>query len=220
MAHGADRQDRMLELIGRAYDAALDEKLWAGFGHEMAAAFDSTGAVVVHIGGGSASYLSFSANHGEASRRDYEQYYHKVDVWAEGGIKRGLGQVFGGQEILSDREFGKTEIYQDFCRKIEIFHMIGSVLPIGNDEIAAIGIHRPRAGAAFNDKDQQLVAQLRPHLQRALQIRRRLIDTEIERLAALDALERSGTAILIASGDARLLYVNPSYSPNQPATMS
>jgi DNA-binding CsgD family transcriptional regulator len=208
MASDGDRVDRVSELVGRVYDAALDEKLWAGLAPGIAATFNSTGAVVVSMGGGSASYLSSTPNHEEASRREYEQYYHKVDVWAEGGAKRGLGQVFVGQEILSDREFRKTEIYQDFCRKIDVFHMIGSVLPIGGDEIAAVGIHRPREGVAFTGRDRRLVAQFLPHLKRALQIRRRLIDPSIERLAAQDALERSGTAILIASRDGRLLYAN------------
>ena len=86
--------------------------------------------------------------------------------------------------------------------------MIGSVFPIGNDEIAAIGIHRPQGGVTYSDKDKQRVAQFLPHLQRALQIRRRLIDPAIKQLAALDALERPGTAILIASRDGRMLYAN------------
>jgi DNA-binding CsgD family transcriptional regulator len=198
----------MFELAAHVYDAALDETLWAGLAPKIAATFDSSGAVVVNIGGASATYLSATANHAETSRLEYEQYYHKLDVWAEGGIKRGLGQVFTGRDILPDDAFDKTEIYQDFCRRIEIFHMIGAILPVGGDEIAALGIHRPRAGLGYDADDRQLVGQFLPHLQRALQIRRRLIDPGIERLAALDAVERSGTAIMIASRDGRLMYAN------------
>ena len=198
----------MLNLIGQVYDAALDEKLWARLAPEIAATFDSTSTAVFTVGEGSAYYLSATANQEEALRREYEEYYHQVDVWAEGGAKDRLGRVFSSQEILSDPEFEKTEICQDFCRRIEVFHMIGSVFPIGNDEIAAIGIHRPQGGVTYSDKDKQRVAQFLPHLQRALQIRRRLIDPAIKQLAALDALERPGTAILIASRDGRMLYAN------------
>jgi PAS domain-containing protein len=205
---GGDPWDRVLELIGHVYDAALDEKLWPGLAPQIAATFDSPSTALFTLSGSSASYLSCTANQTEAMRREYVEYYHRTDVWVAGGARHGLGEVVVGQQILPDRELEETEFYRDYVRRTEVFHLIGSVIPVSPDMPAVLGIHRPRAGIAYDRHDQALVARFLPHLQRALQIRQRLAEPDIAKGLAFDVLDRSATAALVVDRDARILYAN------------
>jgi hypothetical protein len=50
MPRGGDRLERVLGLIGKVHDAALDEKLWTDLASEIAATFDSGSTAVFTIG--------------------------------------------------------------------------------------------------------------------------------------------------------------------------
>src|SRR6185437_7745035 len=126
-------------------------------------------------------------------RREYEEYYNTIDVWVEGGKKYGPGSIVVSHDIISDRELENTEFYRDFIRKTGVFYLIGSVVPVSYEEVGVIGIHRPGASGAYDDRDKCLAAQFLPHLQKALQLRRRLREGGIAAGAGLEGLERGGT---------------------------
>jgi DNA-binding CsgD family transcriptional regulator len=207
MAQASDRPEQLLDLIGRVYDAALDERLWAGLASQIGAAFASPGTVVFTLGNGPAEYLSATANH-QIMRHAYEEYYHKVDPFAKAAFNLKPYETFASHEILSDSEYIKTELYQDFCRNVEVFHVLGSLAPIGDSKFVAIGIHRPRNYLAFDEKDKRIATLFMPHLERALQVRRRLAESGIPMRAAFESLHRVGTATLVVTRDSRIIYAN------------
>ena len=207
MAIGGGRLARVLNLIGHVYDAALDERLWGGLASEIGAAFDAPGTAVFTVGGGPTEYLSATENH-QIMRAAYEEHFHKVDPFVKAGIFSKPYECFVNQEILSDREYFETELYQDFCRHVDVFHVLGSVAPVDDEKFAAIGIHRPQHSAAFDEGDKLAGTLLLPHLVRAFQIRCRLAESETTQYAALDGLRRTGTAILIVLSDGQILYAN------------
>ena len=207
-----DRQAQILDLVGRVYDAALDPNSWCGVATTLAETFGSTSAAIQlrHVPTGSIELLAMTQNYNSGSLGAYQSYYGQRDLWLQAAAKLGGPHVVLGQEIVNESEFARSEIYNDWCREVgDIFHIVGAVYPVGGAEIFGIGIHRPRGGPSFVAEDKTHVAQFLPHLQRALQIRQRLADPGIERSAALDALERSGTATLVVTRDSRLLYANP-----------
>jgi PAS domain-containing protein len=126
----------------------------------------------------------------------------------EAGARHGLGEVVVSQQLLPEREFEETVLYRDFARKAEVFPMIGSVIPVAAGTSAVIGIHQPRAGVAYDQRDQPLVAQFLPHLQRALQLRQRRAGPGIAGRAALEALDRSRAATLVVTSQGGVLYAN------------
>ena len=109
---------------------------------------------------------------------------------------------------MPDGDFENTEFYRDFTRRLGVFFLIGSIIPVSHEEIGVIGIHRPRAGGAYDARDKLSAVQFLPHLQRALQMRRRLMEPGIEASAGLEGLDRSGTAALVVARDGRILYAN------------
>lgn len=209
MTAGPGSETRLVNLIGQVYDAALDQTLWAGVAPAIAEAFDASSSIVFSTDNRTPLFLSHTANYELTSLREYRDHYHRADVWAQGGIERGLGAVIVGQEIIGAAAFAETEIYRDWARKLEVFHLVGAVFEVTSSEIGVLGIHRSQTAEAFNENDRRRVTGFLPHLQRVSQMRRRLAEVVIGRDAALEALDRSAIATIVATRDGRVLYANP-----------
>ncbi len=201
---------RILDLIGAVYDAALDETLWPGLAPRIAHTFDSASAQIQvrHLEAGRVERLALTDNYKGHDLQAYESYYAARDVWVARAAALGMSGVVASKDLISDAEFERTEIYRDWARSLGIFYVLGAVFRISDDRLGVLGIHRPRAGGGYDDEAKARASRFLPHLKRALEIRQRLAGPAIARAVALDALERSGTATLVASGDGRLLYAN------------
>ncbi|MFM2087384.1 MAG: hypothetical protein RLZZ237_2253 [Pseudomonadota bacterium] len=200
-------------LIGRLYEAALDDGLWQTLCRDIASAFGgASDTVVILENDGAARLLNPSSHFSLATLGAYEAYYWQHDIWAKKACQLGVGQVHSGAEHISARELERTEFYADFCRPNGLYHVIGAVLPLGHGETALLGLHRQREQGQF-DAGPQLLAQLQtfvPHLQRALQIRARLaLDEQAERSmrAVLDAVDM---AVLLLDAQLAVVYANAS----------
>ena len=199
---------RIDDVVARVYDAALDETLWSGIATAIAKAFDSTSAIIDTRGATSGEYCLDLTQNLLESVEIYRAYYWQRDVWIERARELGLSGVFASKDLISDSELLRTEFYFDCLRQSDHFYVVGSVFPIDRDQLGALGIHRPQRGKTYTDADKQRVGTFVPHLQRALQLRRRLGSLTMERQAALDALERTGMATLVVTRTAQLLYAN------------
>lgn len=205
-----DKQDCLLDLIAQVYDAALDDGLWPGMAAHIAKAFHSTSTVlfIPEIRHQKAEMLSVTDNLDRSSLSSFESYYAARDVWAQRAAKSGLSKAVIGEELIRDDEFIRTEFYNDWARFVGLRHVVGALFPTGGEWICAVAIHRPPEGIRYEEGDKTRLTQLLPHLKRALQLRRGLADPAIERHAALDMMERSGTGVLVVTRDGKMLYTN------------
>jgi DNA-binding CsgD family transcriptional regulator len=206
-------RDRLLNLIGRTYDAALDEKLWAGLAPEIAGTFNAS-SVSLRLRNsrtGRAPLLACTDNMRVVNVQEYSNnHYWRLDKWANRAAEIGMSKVLISKDLVSDDELERSEWYWDWLRKADVFYIVGAVFPFGEDEIFSLGIHRPRRAGNFEEEDKGPVTQFLPHLQRALQMRRRLSNgiDGIERAATVDALERTGIATLVVAEDGLILHAN------------
>src|SRR5215467_10577069 len=205
----SSREDRLVGLIGAVYDAALDPGLWPGVAPKIAAALNAPSTTLLTRSvGGKPTFLSGTGNFTVRLGRDYEAYYHQCDVRARRATELGPSRAYLGEELLLDADFERTEYYQDWYRKTEVFHVIGSTVAVSREEIALCGIHRPRRADRFDQEDRSFVERFLPHLKRALQLRRRLGVAKVEESIALDALDRSALATLVTDRDRTILHSN------------
>lgn len=206
-------------LIGRIYDAALDPQLWPGVAPQVADAFGATSCLLQSQNRGAELFelLTSTANFAPRVLDAYSRYFYKHDLWVTRAAAKEVGRAFTSDELVPQREFVQSEMYVDWCRKLDIFHLIGAAFPVGVESgatssgqgtLGIIGIHRPLGTAPFDASAKRTLQGLLPHLQRALQIRQRLTDIAIERQASLDALDHLFTAILVVDRSAKILYAN------------
>jgi len=146
-------------------------------------------------------------NYDEKSIADYEAYYWQHDPWAERAAKVGLGSVVTSGDLISDEEFVRTDFYQDWLAR-RVFYVLGSVFPIADGHLGALGIERPHASGRYRAEQKRFAEQLLPHLQRALQVRYRLNEAGIEQQGTLEALDRSRTVTIVTDGEGCVIYAN------------
>lgn len=208
MAERRDRESLVLDLVGSVYDAALDGKLWTRLAEKIARTFGAMSLGLILQAGDAAEFLSRTENLSGWGDTAYERHYHRHDVWAQRAARLGLSKVLASKDLIADSEFDRTEFCNDYCRPLDVYYVVGALIPVTADQTGILALHRPRRGGHFGDEDKGLVATFLPHLQRALQIRHQLGEAATERQAALNALERSGTAVLVVTGTGKILYAN------------
>jgi len=137
-------------------------------------------------------------------------YYRDISPWrveAENAIRSGfapIGRVVRGEDIVPDREFLNSEFYNDFGRHAGFRHMIGGLLSA--ETAVSIAFTRDVAAGPFDERDRHTLQSLMPHLQRALQLRKRF-EPDASRLGA-GALDALSIAVMVVDGNMRVKHAN------------
>jgi DNA-binding CsgD family transcriptional regulator len=206
----SDLSERFLELIERVYDAVGDNQLWLGIAKHIASVFDSTSVVLkMHSVDGNVQLLETTDNL-VISPKDSEwaEYWHHNDLWVERSLSSGLSKVVTSQQLVQVAEFERSGFYQDWNRKLGIYHMVGSVFPVATNTNGVLGIHRDKRAGVYEECDRHSLAQFLPHLQRALRMHHRLAGAIPNQAIELNALNRIGIGALVVDIHCRVLYAN------------
>jgi DNA-binding CsgD family transcriptional regulator len=206
----ASHIDDLLQLIESVYAAALDEGHWRNLAPAIARTFRSTSTnlQIQQLRGGQPQLLTVTENLDAAAMNSYRAYYWQRDVWVDRAIKHGMSRVLASKDIVADPEFQETEFYRDWCRRLDVFYVVGAVFPTGRNELGVIGIHRPKAAGTYQEDDKLLVSRFLPHLQRALQIRHQFAQTALLQRVSIETLNRNDTAILVVAAVGHIIFAN------------
>ncbi len=203
---------RVATLIDDCYAAALDDSLWTGMAGRLASALGSTSGVIKSHGrDGDVEFTDVTANL-EVSPRDadWAEHWHRNDLWVERSIQLGPSRVVTSDELVSSREFEASGFYQDWTRRLEIYHMIGAVFDAGNGATFVLGLHRDKGGRCYGANDRQQFAAILPHLRRAWQLRSALSAARLAASASLEGLRLAGDAVVVTDAAQRVVYASPS----------
>lgn len=210
-------EQQLLGVIEDIYAAATDADRMSTLGAQIAPLFGTDSSLVFSIRKGSidlrpvptlAGLLSFTSDMQSWGGEAYRDYYHDRNEWFSRGIKKPLPAIVLGHELISDRTLEMTEFYADWCRRIDIFHIIGSSFELGGDLVGAIGFHRGRRFGAYSESDRGRMAVLLPHLQRSLQIYSRLQVAEHAHAVTRGVLDSLALGIIVAAPDGCVLRAN------------
>jgi DNA-binding CsgD family transcriptional regulator/PAS domain-containing protein len=198
-------------LVEALYDAALGQRSWA----------DVSQALMRRIGGQS---LMLSTHHARTSKVDVlgwlglssqalQEYaqFAPHDVWVNGYVERRLfGQAIIGSNVVPERTLKRSFIYNEYLRPkhVDIYHLVGCVLPMDGGYQTALGIHRPLDAGDFSPHEARAVERLLPHLRRALEVRRRLLQADEAGRSLYAVLDRLSLGVVMLGPTGRLLHVN------------
>lgn len=210
MSLSAGTDIQMSDLIGRLYDAAMDERLWTGIAPRIAATFGSSSAVLKMSGADGGVQLLDSTENLNVAEGDlaWADHWHRNDLWVERSVAYGMSRVITSRDLVSTNEEGRSPFYQEWLRHLDIHHMVGAVFPAGDHRIGVLGIHRPRAAGPYARAERAKAALLLPHLQRALHLGRHFGRTAFAQTAALDVLDRLDAGVLVVERSRRIVHAN------------
>jgi DNA-binding CsgD family transcriptional regulator len=108
---------------------------------------------------------------------------------------------------VSDRDFERTDFYNEFVRPVGGFHGMSVChrLPALSSFLA---VCRRRRDDDFDASEQAALQSLSPHLSVALRLRQRLGVADLRTAGALAALERLNTGVMIVDAAAHLVFAN------------
>lgn len=209
MSREADPTQRFEALVDGLYDAAVDARDWRDLAGTLAQGFGASSAVL-KIQGEHGIELLRSTDNLVVAPQDgaWAEHWHRNDLWVERSLALGAAGIVTSEQLVPQREFERSGYYQDWNRRLGIFHMIGTVFPLDAGRSGVVGIHRPRDAAAFDAPERHRLAALLPHLRRALRLHAQLATTRLREQAGLASLERLHVAAMVVDGQGRLLQAN------------
>jgi len=196
-------------LIAEIYEAGLDPSRWSALGPALAAALEGGSAQLQVRGSDPTRLLRLvqTANYDDWAREAYRVEFGKHDPWVAGGVSA-LSKASHGTDFIPEADLARSGFYQDFLRRVEIFHVIGMVMPLSSETILSFGVHREQAAPAFEDALLPRVEKLCQHLRQAVRLTERLALFDAQASASLAALHSLGVAVLALTADARVLFAN------------
>ncbi len=205
----------MLDVIEHIYEAATDPNGLDALASLLARTFETDSALVIFDRMPQAgiplpetvALPSATANFDSAARWAHAQHYHDLNIWLTEGLKNPLPAIVVCHELVDETTLMRHEWY-DFCRQTGMFHCLGTAFEVGGDLMGEIGIHRRRHEKPFTDDDKTTMAQLLPHLQRALSLQDRLGTLERERALTLDIANGLAVGVVIVDRRCRVVFSN------------
>jgi DNA-binding NarL/FixJ family response regulator len=144
-----------------------------------------------------------------SAERSYSEYYYQKDPWSLRGAALATPGPHIGTDYVTERELRKSEIYADFFQPLGMFHVLGSLTPLGGGGgFVALGLHRPERARPFDDSDKLAVAEIIPFLRRSMRMRHELRLATGATHGAMAGLDAASLPALAVDRAKRILFAN------------
>jgi DNA-binding CsgD family transcriptional regulator len=133
----------------------------------------------------------FARGYNQRYLGSYASYHARLNVWlARERDYRTPGTIHIGDQLVPEQELVRSRFYTEWLHPQDLHHRLCGVLSREEATTVFLEVLRPRESDGFDEHDVERFRVLLPHLQRALRMRRRLVDLEVFRDAALCALDQ------------------------------
>ena len=170
LSHSED--DSLVELVGQAYHAAIDETAWPAFLEQFADALRGENTALI------ATDLRSNQNRAVACVRTdpeqlrlYNDHYSSLNPWicrGSAGLLAGRAAVGVGDMFLKPDELVRTEFYNGWLRPQKLKHSIAALIARSADRIVLCSTLRSGSQGPFAAADIAFYESLLPHLRRAV----------------------------------------------------
>jgi DNA-binding CsgD family transcriptional regulator/PAS domain-containing protein len=204
-----DDTQRLSELTGTVYDAALDPGLWPSAIEQIARYVP--GAFVnlfsQDLAGTSAqAFYTFGIPPDFLER--YFQKYVGLNPMFPSTLFFDVGRVLTEANILPRAQLEQTTFYREWVRPLGWIDSMASVLEKSATSVAVIAVGRSSREGTVDDDAIQRMQLIVPHVRRALLIGK-VIDLRTAEASSLaDALDGIATGLLLVDATGRIVHTN------------
>jgi DNA-binding CsgD family transcriptional regulator len=201
-----------LDLINRIYVAADDQSMWPDFLEHLAGTLRcaATNLFVQDLRNPSGT-ASATFNTDPTFQHSYTAHYGKVNIFLiRGQSLLKPGKVWFSDELCPDMESHRTEFFNDWVLPQGHGHGLLGVVFNDRSLVGNVGAIRDRRRKHFEAEDRQLLRILMPHLQRAVELQRRINQLEKLQAETAEALDHWTTAVFLVDESGRVLLANRS----------
>lgn len=134
----------------------------------------------------------------------YRKHFFSLDPF----IRLPLGEVVTLAELIPEQELLASDYYQHYLKPAGVFYIIGTDTREPGGLIARLRISRSKDEKPFTEEDKNLLRQLAPHFQQAVEVHARLSSMESERNLYAGAVDRLAVGTIILDENGNILKAN------------
>ena len=214
--------DRIHDLIGLIYDAALDPRHWITVVDQLKAATKSQHG---HLWSGTIhddvrtllserdQYLAFE--HDGFSFDDFKAVSDRIgpdtrltDPHLDRAHLAPEGKATLGRELVPLNDLRASDYYNEFGRRFGNFHMLGSVMVRSKEAVSALGFFRSERDAPYEDNEKRLLDLFLPHIRRSLNLSGHLQLTNTKARVLQSSLDALRSAIFLINETGKIVFFN------------
>lgn len=198
------------DLIHQIYNAIEEPHTWQEVLANIARELNSTHIFLAARAGVDQQPFAFiESGFDDGHFELYQQYFYQVDQWTQGVAKFAPNQFHSSHYVVDDREFVKSEIYNDFARPGGIRHGMGCLmLDAEQGMMAEVGIMRGLGTDYYDETTRVAASHLIKHVQQSLAISKRMQALGARQGDFQQLLDASREAVFICSDQGAMLESN------------
>jgi len=206
---GMEQARAVEDLIGGIYDAAADSELWSDvIARIVEATGCRTGVFYEHdIATHQSRPLGFYRFNTEFMR-DYVAHYAALDPWNARVMQWPVGVAAPTYALMPEHEFRRTEFYQDYLRRTEVFYGLGGLVDRADGRMAVFGVQCSYEDGHFPVESVELIGTLMPHLKRAYRMNTALARAQHDRATLEETLHLLSQPVLIVDRAGNVVFAN------------
>jgi len=154
-------------------------------------------------------FIYFASGCNSEFVRSYALQHARQNPWLSQECNyRPPGKIHLGDHLVPPSELAKTEFYTNWLQPQDLHHRLCAVLSRDRATAVFLEVMRPRKQGRFDQDDIESCRLLLPHLQRMLRMHHRIVELEIERDAALRALDCLPWGVVLVNSHGNRLAAN------------
>lgn len=199
-------------IVGLIYEAALEPAGWQETLTGLTDWLDGDTCHFVAWGTPERPWrLSISVNIADGAGEGYveREHYASLDPRRALAVRRPPGSLLLCHEHFDRRYVARSEFFQDYLLPLGLHYLLGTGNLVPNEMgVVQLGFHRPVGRPPFSKAQAARLAQVVPHLMRALRLMRQSGALICGRAIAQAGLENSQLGVFALSATGKLEYAN------------
>ncbi len=206
-------QHEIPALIDTLYKTTVNPSSWSGFMKQLAECFRAESGFIREINHHK-QRIGFNYVYGyeQSCINAYQDHYIKVDPFQKMFSNVKDGEMVPQQVAISDRDYKKTEFYNDFTRPYQKTRVVGGPLLKTNSSWVQLALQRNDKQPWFDMVEAKQIEMLVPHLKRVISLNRKLNGFQKNQHLLSESLDKLQHAVFILNSKAQVLGFNRSAS--------
>ena len=202
---GRSREQRLSDLIGVIYDAAIDPSLWQCAIERSADFVGGAGAALFckDVGADHAS----SPHHFGFERPLPAYLFQQIDP-LERHFLGDLEEPVATTDLIPFRELARTELYRQWAQPCGFVDFVSAVIDRTAISAAIFGVFRHERNGTVDDRARRHMRLIAPHIRRSILIGKMFEFKAAEAATFVDALDGLSSGMYLVDADGRLIHAN------------
>ena len=201
---------KIYNLVGLIYETAKDfsSQAWLDVYQQMSTLL-SSGAGSLSLYSPKSNRFDFVATNLDSDLiEEYNNQYQHISPFRKKIVQMNAGETFSRAKQMADKEFLKTQIYQEYFKKQDVFNYEYQTLFKDENVSGGVSFSRPESMKNFGKNELKVMQMLAPHLQRAFQVYVKLSEVERDKQIMIGCLEKIPQSVIVLDKSGRVVFSN------------